>query len=222
MKNNQNKELVLLEDLGMQYASKASKQKRRYGLYKCYCGNEFRTSTYEVNSRRIISCGCNRREKLIERSSVHKLCKHRLYNIWSNMISRCYKENHKRYSDWGGRGITVCEEWHKIENFIDDMYPSFIEGLTLDRKNNNLGYSIDNCRWTTKTTQSRNQRLIKVNNKSGYRGVNWSKTSDKFRARIMVKPKRIHLGYFDTAFEAAKAYDKYILDNILEHTRNFS
>jgi len=109
-----------------------------------------------------------------------------------------------------------------LQNFINDMYPSFQEGLSLDRIDNNKGYSLDNCRWTNKTIQARNTCKIQKNNTSGYRGVYLYKRTGKYVVRIRVNYTRINLGAFTTAIEAAKAYDKYVIDNNLEHTKNFN
>ena len=153
---------------------------------------------------------------------THGLTKHRLFNTWNSMMARCHGKNNKRYKVYGDRGIEVHQDWHNVKTFIDDMYPSYIEGLSIDRINNDLGYSKDNCRWVSDNIQSRNRRLLQVNNKTGYRGVGFLKSRNKFRARISVNYKEIHLGYFKTALEAAKAYDNYIIDNNLEHTKNLS
>lgn len=81
----------------------------------------------------------------------------RLYRIWANMVQRCTNTNNPRYADYGARGITVCKRWRKFENFLADMgMPPF--GQTLDRKNNNRGYSKANCRWTDAFVQARNSR----------------------------------------------------------------
>lgn len=152
---------------------------------------------------------------------THGLSGHILYAKWVNMMHRCYSKNNKRYFDWGGRGITVCDRWHNVANFIEDMYPSYINGLTLDRKDNDKGYSKDNCRWVEDVVQKRNTRVLNKANTSGYRCV--SKTnSNKYRTQIKVNRKKIHIGTFDTALEAAKAYDQYIIENNLEHTKNFT
>lgn len=151
----------------------------------------------------------------------HGLSKHRLYLCWFNMMQRCFDKNHKFYACYGGRGISVCDEWLDVSNFIEDMYPSFKEGLTLDRIDNNKGYYKDNCRWATQEIQSRNTRILYAHNTSGYRGVSWDKEKNKYRVSIKINNKSINVGSFITDIEAANAYDQYIVDNNLEHTKNF-
>lgn len=218
MENNQ---LTLIQDLGMIYPTEKSKRKSRYGIYKCYCGTEFRTQIQNVKSKTTKSCGCHNIAKIVERNiarSTHNLRKHRLYDVWSNMIRRCENKSNNSFKDYGVRGITVCEEWHSVKNFINDMYPSYKDGLTLDRENNDLGYSKSNCRWTNKTIQARNKRIIQKNNKTGRKGVTFRNNS--FRSMIRVNNKLIHLGSYKTIDEAAIVYNNYIIENNLEHTLN--
>jgi len=214
MKNNQ-KELVLLKDLGYLYPLETSKQKAKYGLYKCYCGNEFKARTNNVKRGITKSCGCLK-------NKGHKLSNHRLYSTWAAMINRCTNPNNIKYMNYGGRGIKVCDRWLYVKNFIDDMYPSYKDELTLDRISPYGNYEPSNCRWTTKTIQSRNTTKLRVDNKSGYRGVSYFTPTNRWVVKIMVNSKLIHLGYFIDKVEAAKAYDNYIIVNDLEHTKNLS
>ena len=218
MKNNQNKELVLIKDLGMLYPTQTSKQKSRYGLFKCFCGTEFKTQTGRVKRKSTRSCGC----LVGGQSTINGLTKHRLYNTWQHMINRCNNINADNYKYYGEKGVAVCDEWLSLENFIEDMYPTYKEGLTLDRENNDIGYNKSNCRWANRKTQSRNTSRLISTNTSGYRGVSFHKRIQKFISQICVNFKKVHLGYFKDPIEAAKAYDKYIIDNNLEHTRNFN
>ena len=205
---------ILLEDLGMRYPNEKSKVKKRYGLYKCqYCAKEFIVAMYQVKRGGTKSCGC-RCPRCVK---PHGLTYHPLYGTWKMMKARCYNPNTKRYEDYGGRGIQVCERWLDVKNFIDDMYPSWKEGVTLDRINVDGNYELGNCRWTTKAIQARNTRDICINNTSGYRGVSWYKSREKWGAYISVNNKKINLGYYPTALEAAKAYERYVRLNNLEH-----
>lgn len=80
------------------------------------------------------------------------------YKVWSGMIQRCSNPNNSAYSYYGGRGISVCKRWKSFENFYSDMCPRPFN-LTLERINNDLGYSPDNCKWATKKEQSKNKRF---------------------------------------------------------------
>lgn len=217
-------ELILLQDLGMRYPTNISTKKARYGLYKCVCGKEFETQIQSVKSGKTKSCNCLQKQITANRNilnATHKQTKHRLYNTWKMMIQRCNNPKNKAYSNYGERGIKVCDEWNDVENFIRDMYPSYIDGLTIDRINPNGNYEKDNCRWATKTTQARNTRKLQSNNNSGYRGVCFHKQIKKWISQITVDKKHIHLGSFDNALDGAKAYDNYITEHNLQHTKNF-
>lgn len=219
MNNLKDKEYVapiLLEDLGMRFPTENSKRKSRYGLFKCFCGKEFEAQIMNIKREKQKSCGC-----LVGKGGLtHGLGYHRLYDTWFSMMQRCHNPKHKRFNDYGGRGITVCDRWHSIENFIEDMFPTFEEGLSIDRIDVDGNYEPNNCRWATKLLQSRNTKLIRRNNKSGFRGVSWDKTSNKWVVQISVNYKKIHIGYFKTVEEGALAYNKYVIENNLEHTLN--
>lgn len=219
MSNNQEfKAPVLIEDLGMLYPMEKSKRKARYGLYVCSCGNEFKAQTSQVKSRHTSSCGCYNKIVITK----HGLHLHPLYSIWNGINSRTSKVQNCRYKDYGGRGIELCERWKDINNFIDDMYPTYKQGLSIDRIDVNGNYEPSNCRWVDNFIQARNTRKIISTNTSGYRGVSFNKKLNKWQSQIYVNSKPIRLGLYQNKLDAAHAYDNYVIINNLEHTRNFT
>ena len=173
---------------------------RRF-LSRCDCGNEKILYLYSLRTGRSKSCGCS--------NISHGRSNHRLYQTWSSMKVRCFNPDYKTYDNYGGRGITICDSWLDIENFINDMYPSYQEGLQLDRIDNDKGYFKENCRWVTKGQNNMNTRPRK-DSSSKYKGV--SKKGDKWVSRIQVNGKLKHLGVFTTQEEAALTYDKAALE----------
>jgi hypothetical protein len=80
-----------------------------------------------------------------------------LFKVWSGLFQRCNNPSHRSYANYGGRGIAVCDRWQLYENFRDDMAVGHAQGLQLDRINNDLGYSPENCRWATPRENNRNK-----------------------------------------------------------------
>ena len=210
-------EPILIEDLGALYPTEDSKHKVRFGIYKCgFCGNEFKANTYDINRGNTRSCGCYQKRRTSKSNKIHGLCSARLYTIWSKLKDRVLNPKDKQYNDYGGRGITICEEWLDIQNFYDwAMKNEYSDELSIDRIDNDGNYCPNNCRWTTPTIQSRNRRIRK-NNKTGYKGVCYRKGRNKYTAQICVDKKFIHLGSFSTPVEGAIAYNNYIIENNLE------
>jgi len=101
------------------------------------------------------------------------------YGTWRGMLGRCNNPNAAHYASYGGRGITVCERWLKFENFYADMGKK-PDGLTLDRVDNNAGYSAENCRWASHTEQSRNTRAVMLDEAV----VSLVRTLHKYGSRI--------------------------------------
>ena len=208
---------ILIKDLGTMYPTEKSKQKSHYGLFKCqYCGKEFKTRLADVKNGTTRSCGCASNMDKI----VHGLRENRFYGTWRQMNQRCYNKKAFNYPHYGGRGIIVCEEWKDIHTFVKWAEETYVEGHTLDRIDNDKGYSPDNCRWADGTTQRVNQRKSKRNT-SGYVGVSWHSKSKKWKADIRSSKIYKYLGLFKDKMEAAKARDMYIIENNLPHKLAF-
>lgn len=149
---------------------------------------------------------------------MHGYRYHPLYNIWCIIKSKCCNENYRDYKYYGGRGITVCDEWKNDPvKFIKwCLENGWQKGLEIDRRDNDGNYCPENCHFVTRKENVHNRRLLMNNNTSGYCGV--SSYGKKWVAHIGINDKNKHLGYFNTPEEAALAYDKAIPDN---RPRNF-
>lgn len=131
-----------------------------YWECQCSCGNTAVTTMYRMKTGNTTSCGCRKKSVLGISTTKHGKAGTRTHRIWKAMRSRCNNPNIPRYKDYGGRGITVCKRWDKFENFLADMGEA-PDGHSIDRINNNKGYSPSNCKWSTPTEQNRNQRVRK-------------------------------------------------------------
>lgn len=139
------------------YAGKIGK--KQWWNCVCDCGKTATRRTESLRINKDASCGCFRTEKSAKTNSRHGLWKSAEYTAYHAMKGRCYRPTDKEYLRYGARGITVCERWlESFENFIEDMGMRPDKELSLDRINNDLGYSKENCRWATKTEQANNFR----------------------------------------------------------------
>lgn len=139
---------------------KGREKYRRLIKCRCECGTVIIIRLDNIRSGHATSCGCKRHKSSNRKNMIHGLCYHILYKRWSNMKDRCYNPNARFYYCYGGRGITMCNEW--LIEFKAFYYWAIKTGwrkdLELDRINNNGNYEPNNCRWVSKKENHRNKR----------------------------------------------------------------
>jgi len=188
--------------------------------FRCDCGTEQNIRLDSVRRGQTQSCGCLNLEAASDTgrktivnaiaanrtngwpSRTHGKSRTPIHRTWRAMLNRCYNQNVPEYRYYGGRGISVCERWHKFENFYADVGDR-PNGLSIDRINNDGNYEPGNVRWATRLQQARNRR--EYSGKSGFKGVYPTKDG-KFRALIEFKGKRLTLGRWSTPADAGATY----------------
>lgn len=143
----------------------SNKNGRALWLCQCDCGNKKTILGGSLIQKLTFSCGCYNKEQARKRRTKHSMSFSKLYKVWQGMKTRCYNENFIYYKNYGGRGITICDEW---KNNFQIFYKwainnGYKEELTIDRINNDDIYEPSNCRWITRAEQNRNQRKTKKN-----------------------------------------------------------
>ncbi|MBR4031128.1 MAG: hypothetical protein IKJ07_00150 [Clostridia bacterium] len=139
-----------------------SKNRRAYWKCKCDCGNICVINGHNLGTGNTKSCGCLHDERIIKDSITHGQSGTKIYRTWKDMKARCFNPNRRGFCNYGGRGITVCDEWRdnfqaffdcvsKLEHFGE-------EGYSLDRVDVNGNYEPQNVRWATRKEQGRNKR----------------------------------------------------------------
>lgn len=161
-------------------------------LFSCSCGNEHVALMSNVINGNSMSCGC-----LSSRGNkTHGLNGTRLFNIYRKMIARCYNPRHKHFDRYGGRGIAVCDEW-KLDRcaFFDwALHNGYSDDLSIDRLDNNNGYSPSNCQWKTKREQqnNRNNTIVITINGETKPLTNWA---TQYGIKPTTLRQRIYAGY---------------------------
>lgn len=161
---------------------------------RCDCGTEKDIMSSHLRYGRIVSCGCQSRERIAKLNLTHGKSKTRLYNIWTGIKTRCYDKNCSSYKNYGERGIIMCDEW--IDNY--EAFESWAESkgyrddLSIERIDVNGNYCPENCRWATHKEQSNNtRRNIKVD----YQGE--TLTLKELSEKLKIDYKRLFKAYRD-------------------------
>ena len=183
-------------------------------VVKCSCGNTKTVRYGDLRSGRTTSCGC----KQIASATKHGLSNTLLYKMWDNMIRRCTVPTTKGFAHYGGKGISVCNEWLDYGVFHEwAISNGYSEGLSIDRIDSSLNYTPDNCRFIAKSDQQANRTSNRGTSK--YIGVFLKK--NQWAAQVRYKGKTNHIGYFSTELIAAQKRDEFIKLNNLPHKLNF-
>ena len=181
-----------------------NRYKRYYCCYNCFISHRTRTC---------LICG----KKFLDEQKYTRFCSscinmgeglthHELRNTYRTMLHRCYNPERNGHESYSDKNITVCKEWHNFETFVRDMHPR-PNNTTLDRIDNNKGYSKENCRWALIGEQRINRNRFK-NATYTYKGV--CPHGQKWKSKIRHNGINYYLGLFLTEYDAAVAYDKKV------------
>lgn len=161
---------------------------------KCECGVVKTLRGSNLKNGQVQSCGCLATDTHTKHGSANRGEKTPEYKIWAGMNNRINNPKNPAYKHYGGRGLTLAPRWSDFQSFLEDMGLRPSPQHSVDRVDNNLGYSPENCRWATREEQGRNRRN---NHLMEYRGesktvVEWSEASGIPYRTIL---SRLRLGY---------------------------
>ena len=180
---------------------------------RCSCGSTKTVigRTNQLTSGLLRSCGCLRREIVGKANTTHGLIDSSEYRTWLNIKARCCNKNHLDFPGYGGRGITVCDEWKEsFEAFYRDMGPRPSPQHSIDRRENDKGYSKENCRWATQKEQCNNRRTNVVYDFDGEKKT-LTEWCQEFNVDYELVRKRIKKGIsFEDALDAVASITKKI------------
>lgn len=182
--------LTIIQDLGTR-----KPKYKRYVLAQCTCGIKREFMLGRLRTGHTKSCGCWNIEMMVQRATRHGLVKHPLYSVWLGLKKRCYSDKEKSYPDYGGRGITVCDEWlNDFTAFYEwALENGYAKGLEIDRRNNSGNYEPGNCRFVPRIINAGNRRSNRLITFNGQTLImaDWAKELgmryDKIRYRMNAK-----------------------------------
>jgi len=192
----------------LEFSGKFTKRHERIWTCLCVCGTIKLLPTSQLTSGKQKSCGC--------RKYKHHSTYTRLYRIWWGIKQRCENKNKREFSQYGGKGIKLYQEWQDFGTFkkwaLDNGYN---DSLWIDRIDSNDNYAPENCRFVT--VQQSNMNLPpRKGAASKYKGV-YRGYKNKWVAAIMKDRVKYHIGSFDAEEDAARAYDEKALELFGEH-----
>lgn len=142
-----------------------NKQRQATWLCQCECGNQITVVGCYLRGKRVMSCGCLRKDNLLKSITKHNKSRDKIYKVFTGMKARCYNKNSIEYKNYGARGIKICEEW--LNNFLNFYDWAIANGYdenaehgkcTIDRIDVNGDYCPNNCRFVSNLIQQRNKR----------------------------------------------------------------
>lgn len=169
-------------------------KKNRQFLCQCDCGNEKTVLLHHLKNGDIVSCGCFRKEN--PSRLTHGGTGTRLFRIWTGMKSRCYNQKVRSYSNYGARGINICDEWLcNFEIFYDwAIAHGYSDNLSIDRKDNDGNYEPSNCRWATTKEQDNNKRSNRIITYQG-QSLNIKQWSEILNIGYAALKRRLYKGW---------------------------
>lgn len=184
--------LTVVKKIGIKNAGQRGS--KSVWLCKCDCGNEKEVLRNSLISGNTKSCGCLGVETKKLMHLKHGMAKKRLWKIWTGIRDRCNNPNNSSYHYYGGRGISVCDEWNDFEKFmIWSISNGYDDTLTIDRIDTNGNYEPSNCKWSTRKEQTRNRNITKkvtygdkkipVSEVAEIEGITYQKAYDKYVRR---------------------------------------
>lgn len=209
-------------ELTVLYECGKDKNKQVLWMCECSCGNKTEVTSYRLNKGITRSCGCLRIKAAVENSKnlgesnkTHGMSRTRIYKIHRGMKDRCLKPNDMHFHHYGGRGITVCDEWRNdFMNFYNwSMKNGYNDDLSIDRIDVNGNYEPSNCRWATNQEQGRNKR---DNRYITYEGetktlVEWSEIFKIKAGTLIARIDRYGMTFEEAISDESKRLKKYLV-----------